>query len=61
MIKRLIILLIAGTFIFAGCAKKAEQEAPAAEPAVEETTEPAAESAVEEETAEPAQESVEDQ
>ncbi len=53
MIKRLIVLLIAGTFIFAGCAKKAEKEVPAAEPAAQEAAEPGAEPAVEGETAEP--------
>lgn len=44
-IKWLIILILAGAMIIPGCAKKAEQEVPAAEPAMEESAEPAAEAA----------------
>ena len=59
-IKRLITLMVAGTFIIAGCAPKYDKTAPAAEPAapapaVEEAAEPAAEPVMEE-AAEPAEE-----
>ena len=57
-IKRLITLMIAGTFIIAGCAGMQEKKMPADEsaaPAVEETAEPAAEPVMEE-AAEPAEE-----
>ncbi len=59
-IKRQITLMVAGTFIIAGCAALTEKMAPAPEPAapapaVEEATEPALEPVMEE-VAEPAEE-----
>ena len=61
-IKRLITLMVAGTFIIAGCAPMYEKTAPAPEPAapapaVEEVAEPAPEPVMEE-AAEPAEEPV---
>ncbi len=52
-IKWLIIMILAGAMIIPGCAKKAEQEAPAAEPAMEESAEPAIEAGEEAPAAEP--------